>query len=76
MVDCIYFGALALCTGDVVVIELTTRDVIRGVIVDVGKSKRFGFVSLAPECGVAPSEAVSIRRIVRVIKVGRCHGTN
>ena len=73
---CLFFSALKICAGDIVVIELTTRDVIKGVVADVGKGKRFGFIALAPDCDSEAAEAVSIRRVVRVIKVGECRGSS
>ena len=74
--SCIRFAALKICDGDIIIVELTTRSVVKGVVVDVGGSRRFGFVSLAPGCGEEPTEAVSIRRIARVLRVGRCGGAD
>lgn len=72
---CLVFGLLQVCDGDIVIIEMTRGDVVRGVVrIPERLPGRLVFISLATDCNAEPAESISIRRIARIIKIGRCEG--
>lgn len=71
---CIIFGLLRVCDGDIVIIELSRGDVVKGVVRlhRIELQRKLVFIALADSCDSEPMEAVHIKRIARIIKLGEC----
>ena len=71
---CFHFGLLQVCDGDKVIVELSRGDVVTGVVRVPPPTieRRVVYIALANDCESPPTQAVRLKKIARIIKIGEC----
>ena len=71
---CFHFGLLQVCDGDKVIVELSRGDVVVGVVRVPPPTieRRVVYVTLADDCDKPPIQAIRLKKIARIVKIGVC----
>ena len=71
---CFHFGLLQICDGDKVIVELSRGDVVVGVVRVPPPTieRRVVYVTLAEDCDRPPMQAIRLKKIARIVKIGEC----